>query len=84
MMKMEKSGIPWFKTVSTLMNEGSKLGYDPALIEVSILEKRKEFFKKEKSLELVPIDQNLVDLIWPDKPKMPQNLAFLHKVEYAG
>ena len=37
-----------------------------------------------KKSELVSLPQNLVDLVWPDRPPRPANEVFPLDVKYAG
>ena len=33
---------------------------------------------------LVPIEQNLIDAIWENKPKRPHNPVFVHPLRFSG
>ena len=39
---------------------------------------------KPRESELVPIDQNLVDVVWKDRPARPQNVVHPLDVKYTG
>ncbi len=67
MQKMARGGPHWSETVRDVCSEGTKLGYDPTLVSVEAIKARKEYFAK-KDITLVPIDTNLVDVLWTDRP----------------
>jgi Xaa-Pro aminopeptidase len=56
---------------------GKKIGYDPWLVSA-------DFLKRFAGAELVPVDENPVDAIWPDRPAPPAGPATPHGAEYAG
>lgn len=53
-----------------------KIGYDPKLYSLSAIDRYKDY-------NLVPCE-NLVDLIWDDKPAFKQSKVFEYPLEYAG
>lgn len=61
----------------------SKVGVDPFLISICEWDRMFKELKKYK-IELIPVMQNLVDVIWPVRPKpAPKKLIVLGKV-YSG
>lgn len=84
---LQKSGMPgvpskeeWLNTVLPL---NAAVGVDPKLITVAACRTLKESLTKTgRVLELV--HQNLVDLVWTDKPAIPRNPVFSLDVKYTG
>ena len=84
---LQKFGLPdtptkeeWLNSV--LPNE-SNVGVDPSLITVSAADLlRNALESKGHSLSL--IKQNLVDLIWKDRPSIPKNPVFVLDVNFSG
>lgn len=65
------------------LSEGQRVGIDPYVISAS------EYLDLEKSLKtngisLTPILGNLVDKIWSDRPKFPDNPIFPLGIEFTG
>ena len=50
----------------------AKIGYDPRLLTAANVAVRTKFFE-EKSIEFLPIENNLVDEIWEGKPGVSKN-----------
>jgi Xaa-Pro aminopeptidase len=59
------------------------IGFDPWLMTVSA-EKNYQSKFADSRLSLKPIEENLIDLIWPDQPPAPQSKAWDYPVLYAG
>jgi Xaa-Pro aminopeptidase len=53
------------------------IGYDPMLFTQSQL-------RLYDNLDLQPVDTNLVDKLWDDKPQVPRSTIYNYPVEYAG
>lgn len=65
------------------LSPGEKVGLDPKTCSITRFRKlRKEL--GGVGIELVPVKENLVDLIWDDAPALPEDPVFLHSVDYAG
>jgi Xaa-Pro aminopeptidase len=62
---------------------GATLGYDPWLHTSESL-KRLEQAAARAGGDLAPVDFNLVDVIWIDRPASPQAPVRPHRLEYAG
>ena len=92
MRKMERGEAPWFAFVSKLLVEhpDAKIGFDPKLISAGIKKKFKKniniykietcetrmgFFEKNH-IKMTPVDSNLVDQRWINKPALPKNPVF--------
>jgi Xaa-Pro aminopeptidase len=59
------------------------IGYDPRLHTISEIE-RLEAVLSEHSIALRPLEDNLVDAIWTDRPAPPVALIAPHGIEHAG
>jgi Xaa-Pro aminopeptidase len=62
---------------------GSRVGADPSLVPNS----QWEILSKELSngsIYLVPVKNNLVDQVWPNRPEYTKREAYVHEIEYAG
>ena len=68
--KMLPGGEKWFEHVLANYPKMSRIGFDPTLVTASInhfyVESGEERVKsfKEKGLDFVPIQENLIDSIW--------------------
>ncbi|XP_035674151.1 xaa-Pro aminopeptidase 1-like [Branchiostoma floridae] len=84
LMKMGMSKTPsqedWLVKV---LPEGARVGVDPFLL--SIEEWKRLSSKLESSgHKLVAADQNLVDLVWDDRPEPPSNPLMVLSTKYTG
>lgn len=71
---------PWLREA---LPNGGRVGFDPWL------HTRKDIAELEAALagsgiDLVPLDRNPVDAIWPDQPAAPTAPARIHPLELAG
>lgn len=69
--------------LSTILKPGDKLGYDPRLHTPKEIKKLHQVCAHNKAA-LVPSQPNPVDVIWTDRPQIPQALVVPHVAEYAG
>ncbi|XP_071505473.1 xaa-Pro aminopeptidase 1-like [Diadema antillarum] len=86
--KLMKMGLPDTPSQETWLGEvlpsGSKVGVDPFLFR---WESWKSFVShlNDAGHSLVPIQPNLVDLVWGDeRPHPPKNEVKVHELSYAG
>ena len=84
LMKAYMPGTPseeeW---LSSNLSPNEKVGIDPKTCSIT----RFKTLKKRLcgvGIELVPVEQNLVDLVWDNAPPLPDAPVFLHSMEYAG
>ena len=86
-IQLFKLGLPETPTIQewlkSQLNAGDHLGIDPKLISYQEAEKFKEYFLPWK-IEFKPIEENLVDQIWKDKPEFPSSPIQVHSIKYAG
>ena len=62
---------------------GGMVGIDPRLLAYSEAQKMEtELAAKDISLQL--LEENLVDLLWEERPKLPSDAVFIHDKKYAG
>lgn len=69
--------------IAANLPEGSILAYDPWLHTDDGL-KRLEKAVQRAGSKLAPVDINLVDVVWIDRPAPPQAPVRPHPIEYAG
>jgi Xaa-Pro aminopeptidase len=69
--------------IAEKLGKGAALGYDPSLHTVKEIERLTETLAKS-GIKLTPVEPNLIDLIWQDRPKPPATAVVPHGVEYAG
>ncbi|CDO71158.1 hypothetical protein BN946_scf184845.g28 [Trametes cinnabarina] len=82
-----KQGLPdvptWQDFLSKSLDKDIRVGVDPTLIAASDAETIQKALE-QKGSTLVSLPQNLVDLIWHDRPARPANKVFPLDVKYAG
>ena len=79
--ELKGSGVRLFKAadlgtpkpqewLASTLSKGAKVGYDPRLLS---LQQRRDYAQAldERGVELCAIDENLVDAVWDDRPKVP-------------
>ncbi len=69
--------------IAEKLGKGGSLGYDPSLHTVKEIERLTETLAKS-GIKLVPVETNLIDVIWQDRPKPPATAVVPHGIEYAG
>ena len=57
-----------------------RIGFDPRIYSLASLIN----LYKTENVKLIPVDKNLIDKIWPNKPKLKFNKFFILKTQYAG
>ena len=57
-----------------------RIGFDPIIYSLASLIN----LYKTENVKLIPIKKNLIDKIWPNKPKLKFNKFFILKTQYAG
>jgi len=84
LMKVGQKDVP---TVSDYLvknlSSNSKVGFDPKLISFSHYENLYDKLNNS-GIELVPLMENLVDLIWQNKPDMPLKSIEPHDIIHSG
>jgi len=58
---------------------GARIGYDPLLVSEEGLARF-----TEAGLAMVPVAENPIDIIWPERPAPPSAPAVAHPLDYAG
>jgi len=74
----------WFVWVADKLKdaESKVIGWDWSQYDVSRFDVRKKHFD-EKGVTIKSVD-NLVDLVWTDRPARPLKDVFIHELQYAG
>ncbi|NDW03466.1 aminopeptidase P family protein [Jiella pacifica] len=62
---------------------GLRIGYDPWLHTIAEVERLRDVMAATGG-ELVALDHNPIDVVWPDRPAPPKGRAFLHGDNLAG
>ena len=66
-----------------LPQEGGRVGVDPFLLSAaSWIPLAKKL--KGDGHELVPVNKNLIDVIWKDRPQPPSDKAFVQPIKFCG
>ena len=77
------SDKPMHEALADLLPRGVRLGYDPWLHtpdQVGHLQRASE----RARAELVPVQFNLVDQVWHDRPAPPSSPVVVHPLDFAG
>ncbi len=69
--------------IAEKLGKSGSVGYDPALHTVREIERLTETLAKS-GIKLVPVETNLIDAIWQDRPKPAATAVVPHGIEYAG
>ncbi|MER2519597.1 MAG: aminopeptidase P family protein [Bdellovibrionales bacterium] len=77
---IEESPAAW---LGKQAGQGTRIGYDPWLHTEDSVERYRKALEKAEA-ELVPVEQNPLDTIWPSRPPAPAEPIFAHDVTYAG
>ncbi len=72
----------FFSTLQDRVNE-SRVGVDARMISNEVAQQLYPLLQARKS-KLVYPSQNLIDLIWVNKPVRPKNKIFVQPIEYTG
>lgn len=84
LMRVGIAGVPELEElICTRVGQGQKVGLDPKLFsiqEFSKLKGRLELF----GIELFPLEENLVDLLWQERPSPPKGLVRPLDESFAG
>ena len=91
--QLEDSGIRLFKdqtqAVPTFMEwlaetlkKEARVGFDGSVVTIAQTRKMEESFK-EKNIQIVS-EHDLLDLIWENRPTLPNKKIFLHDEKFAG
>lgn len=83
LMKMGEPGVPTLVGyINELMSEGSCLGFDGRVINARLGMQLKRCMEEKGCM--IKDDEDLVDLIWTDRPSLPKEKAFLFDIKYCG
>ncbi|OHF00548.1 metallopeptidase family M24 [Colletotrichum orchidophilum] len=86
LLKQGLQDVPTWQEWSAEQSAGGKVvGVDPELITGSIAKKLAEKVKRCGGSDLLPLDENLVDLVWAaDRPARPKNLVKVLPERFSG
>ncbi len=69
--------------IAEALGKGGAIGYDPALHTIKEIERLTETLAKS-GIKLMPVETNLIDIIWQDRPKASLGEVVPHGLEFAG
>ncbi|ORY25163.1 peptidase M24, structural domain-containing protein [Naematelia encephala] len=85
--RLMKQGLPETPTWAQWLLDGlqpmSKIGIDPTVIPFSETKNLSSSLANSKST-LIPIKDNLIDVLWPSRPQRPKNPIFHLDVKFTG
>ncbi|KAM5353750.1 hypothetical protein ACJ41O_000400 [Fusarium nematophilum] len=86
LLKQGLQDVPTWQEWSAEQSSGGKnVGVDPSLISGSTAKNLAEKIRKSGGSELVPIDENLVDIVWEDqRPARPSEPVIVQPDDLAG
>lgn len=83
LFKMGEEGVPTVKEyVEKNLKEGACLGFDGRVINAADGASYEEIVKKKQGM--VYVTEDLVGIIWKDRPQLPMNPVFILEEKYAG
>lgn len=84
LMRLNDSGTPsesaW---LSKVLPSGSRVGVDPQLMSYDSWHPMQTLLEAS-GMFLVPVQTNLIDVLWEDRPAPPCNLIQPHPLKYSG
>ncbi|MCL2198321.1 MAG: aminopeptidase P family protein [Defluviitaleaceae bacterium] len=82
LFKMEEPGVPTYqKYLQDNLPDGGKLGFDGRTVTATSFKSIKKFLD---SKNITYEYDDLVGMIWQDRPPLPTGKAFSHPIEFAG
>jgi Xaa-Pro aminopeptidase len=85
--QLMRQGLPNVPTLTEWMKKqlksGASVGYDPSLVSEELYNQWKEPLTSN-GIRLVPVEENLIDKIWEDRPPPSDAPIFVHPLKYAG
>ncbi|MFT5833374.1 MAG: Xaa-Pro aminopeptidase [Cognaticolwellia sp.] len=83
LMRLQVQGQPeYVNWLADNLPKGSEVGIDGKLFSIAQVATMRQIFEK-KGIELVACD-DLIKMIWKDRPAIPENPIFIHDIVYAG
>lgn len=71
--------------IAKQVTKKARIGFDPRLLPLKTIENlRKAVEAKNPQCLFVPVDENPLDMIWEDRPPLPQTPVSIHPLKYAG
>jgi len=83
LFKMEEPDVPKYQAfLAEKLPMGGKLGFDGRVLTATSFSRLKEDLKEKKIT--FAYTEDLIDLIWKDRPPMPKEKAFEHAPQFTG
>ncbi len=84
LFKMGEKGVPdLYSFIASTLNNGETAAIDSRLITIAEKQSVLKLFKP-KEIKLLEMEENLVDLIWTDRPSFPLSKVEVMEEKYAG
>lgn len=65
------------------MKSDTRVGADPHTVPHALWKRWDEELSR-RFIRLLRVNRNLVDLVWPDRPRPPTDLLDVHPIKFAG
>lgn len=83
LFKMTEPGVPSYSQwLATVLKEGAVVGFDGTVFSTNMV-KKMEVDLKAKSITF-KMEQDLLDVLWEDRPAIPKEPLFTHDIQFAG
>lgn len=83
LFKMGEAGVPTVEEfLKKTIEDGSKIGFDGKVVSVDYFRNLKKVLNKKKFT--YEVNEDLIDMIWTDRPAKPCTEVILHDVKFAG
>lgn len=83
LFKMTEPGVPSYSEwLATVLKEGAVVGFDGTVFSTNLV-KKMEVDLKAKSITF-KMEQDLLDVLWEDRPAIPKEPLFTHDIQFAG
>lgn len=84
LFRQGKEGVPdWQEWMIKTLPKGSRVGINPDLFSSQAYQKISGSFQAA-GLELVPVEEDLVDKVWSERPELPKEGFYAHPLTFAG
>lgn len=83
LFKMGEAGVPTVEEfLKKTIEDGAKIGFDGKVVSVDYLRNLKKVLKKKNFT--YEVNEDLIDMIWTDRPAKPCTEVILHDIKFAG
>lgn len=83
LFRMADPGVPSYSEwLANVLNEGNTIGFDGNVFSTHIVKKMEKDLQAKKIA--LKMNQDLLNALWVNRPKIPKDSLFTHDVKYAG